>query len=141
MNRAFVRYKKCGAIVPGSLILTNGTYPEPLAGWIEVPMKMECGYIRISQTATAGDPDEICFSGFAITYGSGYGVISGGGSAPTIAGVIKNLNTGYGFLGKWSADGLTISLDLKLDVANALVAATDGAPAGESFTLNIYCGG
>lgn len=143
-NRAFVRYKKCGAIVPGSLIITNGTYPEPLAGWIEVPMKMECGSIKLTQTATAGDPDEICFGGFAIMYGDSqqYGFISTTwyGSTATVAQLINDLNVVYGFLGKWSAQGLEITLDMKPEIANAYLAKSN-VPAGEAFSLGIYCGG
>lgn len=141
-NRAFVRYKKCGAIVPGSLILTNGTYPEPLAGWIEVPMKMECGSIRITETATAGDPDEICFGGFSISYDGGYQVMATTwyGPVATVAQLITGLNTAYGFLGKWSADGLAISLDMKPEVANALLTGHNLA-SGSTFSMAIYCGG
>jgi hypothetical protein len=139
-NRAFVRYKKCGNIVPGSLILTNGSYPEPDAGWIEVPIKMPCGSIRISETAQAGDPDEICWGGFALVYDNGYTLISGAGYASTIAGVIENLNAAYGFLGKWSASGLIITLDMKLDVADGLVKGQDLNPGG-AWSMIIYCGG
>ena len=141
-NRAFVRYKKCGAIVPGSLILTNGTNPEPDAGWIEVPMKMECGYVRITETASAGDPDEICFGGFAIMYDEGYQLIGATWHGPvaTISQLINGLNASYGFLGKWSADGLAISLDMKPEIANALLKA-DNLPAGSTFSMIIYCGG
>ena len=132
-NRAFVRYKKCGDIVPGSLIITNGTYPEPRAGWIEVPMKMECGYIRVTETATAGDPDEICFTGF-ILLSDGVGTISGNIYDPTISGLIAKLNNSYGFLGKWEANGLQISLLLKLDVAAKLSSAGN-------WTMSFFCGG
>ena len=140
-NRAFVRYKKCADIVPGSLIITNGTYPEPLAGWLEVPMKLDCSYIRLTQTATAGNPDEICFTGFAIMYGQ-YGFISSTwyGSTTTVSELINGLNTVYGFLGKWSAQGLEITLDMKPEIANAYL-AKNNVPAGEVFNLNFYCGG
>jgi hypothetical protein len=139
-NRAFVRYKKCGNIVPGSLILTNGTYPEPDAGWIEVPIKMPCGVIKLTATATAGDPDEICFGGFYIQYGNNASVISGGGYAPTIAGVIANLNEAYGFLGVWEANGLDITINLKSDVAKKFISGLD-YPEGLEWTLGFYCGG
>jgi hypothetical protein len=132
-NRAFVRYKKCGDIVPGSLILTNGTYPEPLAGWIEVPMKMECGYIRVSETALPGDPDEICFQGFTL-FSNGNSVLSVSLYDTTVAAVLFKLNKSYGFLGKWEASGLTISLLLKPDVAANL--SNEG-----NWTINFFCGG
>jgi len=138
-NKAFVRYKKCGNIVPGSLILTNGTYPEPDAGWIEVPIKMPCGTIRLTATASPGDPDEICWSGFAIQYGNA-GVISGNGYASTLAALIANLNEAYGFLGVWEANGLDISLNLKSEVASKFLSGLDYAE-GFEWTLSIYCGG
>lgn len=40
--RAFVRYSKKGKIVPGSLILTNGSYPNGPAVWHEVPADLCC---------------------------------------------------------------------------------------------------
>ena len=41
-NRAFVRYSKQGKIVPGSLILTGGSYPNGPATWKEVPADLCC---------------------------------------------------------------------------------------------------
>ena len=41
-KRAFVRYTKAGKIVPGSLILTNGTYPESPSIWKEVSADLCC---------------------------------------------------------------------------------------------------
>ena len=41
-QRAFVRYSKKGKIVPGSLILTNGSYPNGPAVWYEVPADLCC---------------------------------------------------------------------------------------------------
>ena len=132
-NRAFVRYKKCGDIVPGSLILTNGTYPEPRAGWIEVPIKMPCGYIKVTETATAGDPDEICFQGFTL-YSDGNQILSASIFDTTVAGLLVKLNKSYGFLGKWEATGLQISLLMKPDVAVNLSSAGN-------WTIFFFCGG
>lgn len=41
-KRAFVRYSKQGKIVPGSLILTAGSYPEGPSTWNEVPADLCC---------------------------------------------------------------------------------------------------
>jgi len=41
-QRAFVRYTKAGEVVPGSLILTNGSYPNGPALWEEVPADLCC---------------------------------------------------------------------------------------------------
>lgn len=41
-KRAFVRYSKQGKIVPGSLILTAGSYPNGPSTWQEVPADLCC---------------------------------------------------------------------------------------------------
>ena len=41
-KRAFVRYSKQGKIVPGSLILTSGSYPNGPSTWSEVPADLCC---------------------------------------------------------------------------------------------------
>jgi len=41
-KRAFVRYSKQGKIVPGSLILTAGSFPQGPATWNEVPADLCC---------------------------------------------------------------------------------------------------
>ncbi len=41
-KRAFVRYSKQGKIVPGSLILTAGSFPNGPSTWKEVPADLCC---------------------------------------------------------------------------------------------------
>ena len=41
-QRAFIRYTKAGNIVPGSLILTNGTYPNGPGLWKEITTDLCC---------------------------------------------------------------------------------------------------
>jgi hypothetical protein len=41
-KRAFVRYSKQGKIVPGSLILTSGSFPSGPSTWKEVPADLCC---------------------------------------------------------------------------------------------------
>ena len=41
-KRAFVRYSKQGKIVPGSLILTSGSFPNGPSTWSEVPADLCC---------------------------------------------------------------------------------------------------
>jgi hypothetical protein len=41
-KRAFVRYSKQGKIVPGSLILTSGSFPSGPSTWNEVPADLCC---------------------------------------------------------------------------------------------------
>jgi uncharacterized protein (TIGR02145 family) len=44
-KRAFVRYSKQGKVVPGSLILTSGSYPNGPSTWKEIPADLCCGDI------------------------------------------------------------------------------------------------
>lgn len=41
-KRAFVRYSKQGKVVPGSLVLTSGSYPQGSSTWNEVPADLCC---------------------------------------------------------------------------------------------------
>jgi len=43
-KRAFVRYSKQGKIVPGSLIMTAGSYPQGPSTWNEVPADLCCTF-------------------------------------------------------------------------------------------------
>jgi hypothetical protein len=45
-KRAFVRYSKQGKIVPGSLILTSGSFPSGPSTWNEVPADLCCNTIK-----------------------------------------------------------------------------------------------
>jgi hypothetical protein len=61
-QRAFVRYTKSGKIVPGSMIITQGSYPEGPALWAEVVTDLCCddpaftttskmkGFVRYTQS-------------------------------------------------------------------------------------------
>lgn len=45
-KRAFVRYSKQGKIVPGSLILTSGSYPNGPSTWKEVSADLCCNTVQ-----------------------------------------------------------------------------------------------
>ena len=51
-KRAFVRYSKQGKIVPGSLILTSGSYPNGPSTWYEVPADLCCLTTTTSTTTS-----------------------------------------------------------------------------------------
>lgn len=55
-KRAFVRYSKQGKIVPGSLILTGGSYPQGPSTWREVPADLCC-------TTTTAAPSSALYEG------------------------------------------------------------------------------
>jgi hypothetical protein len=50
-KRAFVRYSKQGKIVPGSLILTAGSYPNGPSTWKEVPADLCCNNVSCGPTS------------------------------------------------------------------------------------------
>jgi hypothetical protein len=52
-KRAFVRYSKQGRIVPGSLIITNGSYPSGPSTWDEIPVDLCCEITTTSTTTTS----------------------------------------------------------------------------------------
>ena len=49
-KRAFVRYTKTGRVVPGSMIVTNGSYPNGPALWAEVTTNLCCEDPAINDT-------------------------------------------------------------------------------------------
>jgi len=51
-KRAFVRYSKQGKIVPGSLILTSGSYPQGSSTWSEVPADLCCETVTLINRIT-----------------------------------------------------------------------------------------
>ena len=51
-QKAFVRYTKKGKIVPGSLIITNGSFPQGSSTWKEVPADLCCDEIQLRFTPT-----------------------------------------------------------------------------------------
>lgn len=55
-KRAFVRYSKQGKIVPGSLILTSGSFPSGPSTWKEVPADLCCD-----------NPIQLFFTPFTVT--------------------------------------------------------------------------
>ncbi len=55
-TRAFVRYSKKGKIVPGSLILTKGSYPQGSSTWREVPADLCCDPVYAYGIPDLGDP-------------------------------------------------------------------------------------
>jgi hypothetical protein len=59
-KRAFVRYGKNGKLVPGSLIVTQGTHPDKPSTWKEVAYDICC--------------DNLCISLYAISLSNNEGV-------------------------------------------------------------------
>lgn len=74
-KRAFVRYSKQGKVVPGSLILTSGSFPSGPSTWKEVPADLCCLPIQdySSCLALQGIPDESGEYGFSLDTFNGLG--------------------------------------------------------------------
>jgi len=72
-KRAFVRYSKNGKIVPGSLILTAGSYPQGSSTWNEVPADLCCLQPQdySSCLALQAIPDESLNYGFSLQTDNG----------------------------------------------------------------------
>jgi hypothetical protein len=72
-KRAFVRYSKKGKIVPGSLILTSGSYPNGPSTWSEVPADLCCNTINdyTCGIAIQGVPNVLGNYGFTLQVRNG----------------------------------------------------------------------
>jgi hypothetical protein len=137
-KRAFVRYSKQGKVVPGSLILTAGSYPQGPSLWKEVPADLCCANHTISFNLRTGE----CQNGFhlgaaqAFPWNTGYiymeygcfamdpntdwGYIYIPGNPQNIYELASILNNRGSFLGTWevSRDGETLILNTSPDVAS-----------------------
>lgn len=133
--KAYLRYDDTGRISPGSLVL-RPNMPKG-RGWVEVPAYECCNpSVPISNTiVTGGTPGTICVYEFSIYCNDSSVLRTGFDYGDTLTSVLAGLNSGYGFLGVWTApNGGTIQLDLKLDIANSL------CPSG-ALTIEFACGG
>jgi hypothetical protein len=87
-KRAFVRYSKQGKIVPGSLILTGGSYPQGPATWNEVPVDLCCN--RIDGGYTCCIAIQAVADSETGLYGFTLGVVNGG---PNLTGSVHWTST------------------------------------------------
>ena len=97
-KRAFVRYSKQGKVVPGSLILTSGSFPSGPSTWKEVPADLCCD-----------NPIQLFFAPFTVTnsaisirfkcngeiVGTYYSAFTSGSKAE----MITALNNAFGIVG------------------------------------------
>ena len=128
-NRAFVRYSKQGKIVPGSLILTGGTYPNGPSTWKEVPADL-CGGPVVTTSVMATFP--VASSGFSVSLSAlatADGVsISLEKPAATIEAMVKLLNYYGGWMGTWKVNpnGTDIDLYPSSQIAKGIAGICDG---------------
>ena len=119
-KRAFVRYSKQGKIVPGSLILTGGSYPQGPSTWNEVPADLCCDLITltydIGEGTTLNDVTlRLLCNGTQINY------LYTPSDSTTIGSLITILNNTFNVLGTFSnPSGDIIQLVMSASIKTAL---------------------
>lgn len=127
-QRAFVRYSKQGKIVPGSLILTSGSYPQGSATWAEVSVDLCCTTPDVVFTFdTTGTTD---FEAAVVTINCDEEAIitieTAAEAAATLEDILAILVANYAGFGTWSIadDDVTLQLTMTAALAEALCSGT-----------------
>lgn len=138
-KRAFVRYSKKGKIVPGSLILTSGSYPNGPSTWKEVSADLCCpiySSILVLATPQSTEPGQFCADFITLNGTPANFSLYGTGAFGTIEEIVAYLNTNYSNIGAWevvsATDETIIGVRLNIEYVNVL-----GAP----ITMSLGCGG
>ena len=119
-QKAFVRYSKNGKIVPGSLILTGGSFPQGPSTWNEVPADLCCDLITltydIGEGTTLNDVTlRLLCNGTQINY------LYTPSDSTTIGSLITILNNTFNVLGTFSnPSGDIIQLVMSASIKTAL---------------------
>ena len=119
-KKAFVRYSKNGKIVPGSLILTGGSFPQGPSTWNEVPADLCCDLITltydIGEGTTLNDVTlRLLCNGTQINY------LYTPSDSTTIGSLITILNNTFNVLGTFSnPSGDIIQLVMSASIKTAL---------------------
>ena len=121
-KRAFVRYSKKGKIVPGSLILTSGTYPNGPSTWKEVPADLCCdsGIKLILETPSL----PITTPYIQFYCGMGPTLVAGAiaGTYRSEQDLVYGLNTQLGYMGVFSLNSdSNIVLNISKEIADILL--------------------
>ena len=110
-KRAFVRYSKQGKIVPGSLILTAGSFPQGPSKWKEVPADLCCDNPFI----ITWDGEDVSLSAIGIRIkcnGEIVKVALSNQTSTDAASLETILNNAFGLIGSFSVTGTVVSLTL-----------------------------
>lgn len=121
-RRAFVKYTESGKIVPGSLIITQGGYPDGPAVWNEVPVDLCCeSGVKVILNVIEGFPistpfvQVVCGMGPTLAAGAVIGVYN------TPEALVVALNAQASFLGVFSVDAEgNVVLAVATDIADVL---------------------
>lgn len=121
--RAFVRYSKKGKIVPGSLILTTGSYPKGSATWKEVPADLCCeSGIKLVLDVPGEFPIETPYVQFFCGLGPTLVASAIIGVYDTPQALAAALNAQASYLGEFSVDGDgNVVLAVATDIADVLL--------------------
>jgi hypothetical protein len=122
-KRAFVRYSKQGKIVPGSLILTSGSYPQGSSTWKEVPADLCCnsGVKLTIEAASITFPIDTPYVQFFC--GTGPTLVAGAvtGTYDDVYELVAALNAQLGYMGEFGVDGNgDVVLAISVDIATTL---------------------
>jgi hypothetical protein len=118
-KRAFVRYSKNGKIVPGSLILTSGSYPQGPSTWNEVPADLCCDLITLTFTPRSPTINDVTVR--LLCNGTQIHYLFTPRDSTTIGSLITILNETFNVLGTFSnPSGNIIQLIMSASVKTAL---------------------
>lgn len=110
-KRAFVRYSKNGKIVPGSLILTSGSYPQGSSTWNEVPADLCCD----NPLSITWDGDNVAITNASLELYCNGTLVSTSftNQTSTDAASLENiLNNAFDLIGNFTVVGTLVTLTL-----------------------------
>lgn len=118
-KRAFVRYSKNGKIVPGSLILTAGSFPQGSSTWNEVPADLCCDLTTLTFTVPNPTINDVTLRLFC--NGTQIHYLFTPSDSTTIGSLITILNNTFNVLGTFSnPSGNIIELVMSASIKTAL---------------------
>jgi hypothetical protein len=118
-KRAFVRYSKQGKIVPGSLILTSGSFPQGPSTWKEVPADLCCDN-PLTITWDEGDVAIGAVSMRVKCNGTTVKTVYSNQSSSDAASLENILNNAFGLIGSFTVVGTEVTLTLTETQKNEL---------------------
>jgi hypothetical protein len=118
-KRAFVRYSKNGKIVPGSLIVTAGSFPQGSSTWNEVPADLCCDN-PITITYEVDDAAIALVSIRIICNGVIVNTAFSSATSTDDASLESILNNAFGLIGSFSVTGTVVTLTMTATQRNEL---------------------
>lgn len=118
-KRAFVRYSKKGKVVPGSLILTGGTFPKGSSTWREVPADLCCD----NPIALTWDNNDVSIANISLRLfcdGVVIKQVNSSYSSVNASQLKFYLNGTFGIIGTFTVVGTLVTLTITETQKNAL---------------------